>query len=109
MELVLSGLSCAFELKNKGYIVDLYEKENILGQEVYEIYKEILSEEFINEDLKKLKDLGVNICLNSVFDKSQLDKYKENYDVIIIDGNIYDENLDYDEIIDNMQVIFLYA
>ena len=94
----LSGLSCAFELKNKGYIVDLYEKENILGQEVYEIYKEILSEEFINEDLKKLKDLGVNICLNSVFDKSQLDKYKENYDVIIIDGNIYDENLDYDEI-----------
>ena len=52
----LSGLSCAFELKNKGYIVDLYEKENILGQEVYEIYKEILSEEFINEDLKKLKD-----------------------------------------------------
>ena len=62
------------------------------------IYIEILSEEFINEDLKKLKDLGVNICLNSVFDKSQLDKYKENYDVIIIDGNIYDENLDYDEI-----------
>ena len=55
----LSGLSCAFELKNKGYIVDLYEKENILGQEVYEIYKEILSEEFINEDLKKLKDSGI--------------------------------------------------
>ena len=94
----LSGLSCAFELKNKGYIVDLYEKENILGHELYEEYKEILEEDIINEDLKKLKDLGVNICLNSYFDKDKLDEYKDKYDVIIIDGNIYDEDLSYHSI-----------
>ncbi|MCC3870331.1 NAD(P)-binding protein [Terrisporobacter mayombei] len=31
----LSGLSCAIELKNKGYFVDLYESEEILGKNIY--------------------------------------------------------------------------
>ena len=86
----LSALACAFELKNKGYIVDLNEKDDILGKKLYEEFEKLIEEEFIKEDLKKLKDLGVNICLNSDLDKSKLNEYKENYDVVIIDGNIYD-------------------
>lgn len=92
----LSGLSCAVELKNKGYIVDLYESKDTLGKSIYENYKDILQEGIIKKDLQKLENLGVKIYLNSNFEKEDLQIYKENYDAIVIDGNIYEEDMHYD-------------
>lgn len=92
----LSGLSCAVEIKNKGYIVDLYESKDTLGKSIYENYKDILQEGIIKTDLQKVENLGVKIYLNSNFEKEDLQIYKENYDAIVIDGNIYEEDMHYD-------------
>lgn len=94
----LSGLTCAVELKNKGYLVDLHEKEDVLGYKIYEDYKGILEGDIIKDDLKKVETLGVNIHLNSSFDKNKLEELKKNYDVIVIDGNVYNEHLTYNMI-----------
>ena len=55
----LSGLSCALELKNKGYFVDLYEDKDILGKNIYETYKDILEEDIIKKDLQKIESAGI--------------------------------------------------
>lgn len=94
----LSGLIAALEIKLKGYTVDLFEKADILGKDIYEQNKGILDEDSIKQDLKKLTDEEVNICLNTEFNIDDLDKYKEKYDVIIIDGNVYDLDLSYNEV-----------
>lgn len=94
----LSGLSCAIELKNKGYFVDLYENEDILGKNLYNSYKYILEEEIIKKDLQKVENLGIKIYLNSSFEEEKLNEYKDNYDVLVFDGNIYKKYLSYNMI-----------
>ena len=94
----LSGLSCALELKNKGYFIDLYENKDILGKNLYESYKDILEKDIIKKDLQKVENTGVKIYLNLSFEKEKLNEYKENYDAIVFDGNIYREYISYNMI-----------
>ena len=94
----LSGLSCALELKNKGYFVDLYEDKDILGKNIYETYKDILEEDIIKKDLQKIESAGIKIYLNSSFEEEKLNEYKDNYDVLVFDGNIYKKYLSYNMI-----------
>lgn len=91
----LSGLSCALELKNKGYIVELYEDQDMLGSNLYNTYKDTLEEDIIKKDLQKVESAGIKVCLNSHFQEEKINNYKENYDVLVFDGNIYKENISY--------------
>lgn len=94
----LSGLSCALELKNKGYNIDLYEDEEILGKNLYETYKDILDEDVIKKDLQKIESSEIKIHFNSYFEEDKIDDYKNNYDVLVFDGNIYKKYISYNMI-----------
>lgn len=91
----LSGLSCAIELKNKGYHVDLYEDADVLGKSVYDDCKNLIEEDMIKKDLQKVEDAGINVHVNSCFEEDKLNEYKSKYDALVFDGNIYKEYLSY--------------
>lgn len=94
----LSGLTCAIELRKKGYFVDLYENQNVLGKNIYDACKDILEDEIISKDLQRVEKEGVKIYLNSFFEEDKLNEYKEKYDVLVFDGNIYKDYLSYNVI-----------
>lgn len=93
----LSALSAAYELKSKGYFVDIFEKDSFLGKNICKTYEGILSDEIIQKDLKKVIDLDAKVYTNKVIEDKDLQDYKDKYDGIIVDGNIYESKLDYDE------------
>ena len=94
----LSGLSAAYELRCKGYIVDVFEKDDLLGKNILNDNKYLLDEEIISEDLKKLVESGVKVYIGKLFNIENLSEYKEKYNAIVIDGKIYEANLSYDDV-----------
>ncbi len=93
-----SELTTAFELKNKGYNVDLYEKKDILGKDLYIKYKDVLDGDIIKTDLDKIQNLGVKIYCDSKFEIEKLEEYKESYDAVVVQQNTYSENMSYNDI-----------
>jgi len=61
----LSGLGCAYELKRKGYQVDLYEKTDRLGGRIWSYDPTVLPREALEKDLIPLSKSGVNLFLST--------------------------------------------
>lgn len=61
-----SGLSCGYYLALSGYNVDIYEAEKAAGGVLaYGIPEYRLPKEILNRDISAIKDIGVNIILNT--------------------------------------------
>jgi len=94
----LSGLGCAYELKRKGYQVDLFEKRNYLGGRVWSYDPAVLPSEAIERDLVPFTKSGVNVFLGTLIqDLSGLEydaffiAFAEGVDKLLADGsNVYD-------------------
>lgn len=61
-------LACAVELAKKGYEVEIYEKSNRLGDDLYSYSPSILTSEVIEKDLEQIEDLKIKVSLNSKID-----------------------------------------
>jgi len=82
-----SGLSCAAELAKEGFSVDIFEKKPKPGGILrYLVPEHRLSEVFLDEELKDIYSLGVNIKCNSpVESEGDLEQLlKEGYKAIYI-------------------------
>ncbi|UCB46389.1 MAG: FAD-dependent oxidoreductase [Spirochaetota bacterium] len=82
-----SGLSCAAELAKEGFSVDIFEKKPKPGGVMrYLIPDHRLSKEFLNEELKDISSLGVNIRYKSPVESGEeLEKLlKEGYRAVYI-------------------------
>ncbi len=61
----LSGLTAAYDLASKGYLVEIFEAKERIGGRIWESDEQILSQQAIDDDLSVLEILGVTIHSNS--------------------------------------------
>lgn len=81
-----SGLEAAARLRMFGYSVDVYEKNDLLGGWLtYGIPRERLPIEIINQEIDRIKDLGVNFFTNQEIGRTKsIQELKNNYDAILL-------------------------
>ena len=81
-----SGLSCAYDLRMRGYGVTIYEALHKAGGVLtYGIPEFRLPKSIVQKEIKRIEDLGVKIITNAVVGKSiTIDELKKNYDAIYI-------------------------
>src|ERR1700690_1041252 len=61
----LSGLTAAYDLASKGYLVEIFEAKERIGGRVRDSHEHILSQQAIDDDLSVLEIIGVTIHCNS--------------------------------------------
>ena len=81
-----TGLSCAAKLAREGYQVTIYEKHNVLGGIMYHGIPDFrLDKELLNNVIKKILDLGIEVKLNSELGKDyKLEDLEKEYDAIYL-------------------------
>ena len=81
-----AGLQCAYELLKEGFLVDIYEKENILGGVLmYGIPDFRLSKDLVNEVIDRLKKLGATFFTNKELGKDfSLEEIGSKYDYVFL-------------------------
>ncbi|WP_238918399.1 pyridine nucleotide-disulfide oxidoreductase/dicluster-binding protein [Clostridium sp. YIM B02555] len=93
----ISGVTCACDLNEKGYSVDIFEKENMLANTIFEAYKEKLDLKLIQEEISKIENLGIEIELNSEVTPEKLTDIIAEYDGVYIGTGEWKEKFDIDE------------
>lgn len=81
-----AGLQCAYELLKEGFLVDIYEKENILGGVLmYGIPDFRLSKELVKEVIDRLKKIGATFFTNKELGKDfSVEEVVSKYDYVFI-------------------------
>lgn len=93
----ISGITCAYDLNQKGYIVDIFEKENTAGGSLLKISEQTVKSELIQEEINNLKELGVDIKLNYEITPVKLKSMIEEYDAVYIGTGSWEDKLSINE------------
>lgn len=80
-----AGLSAAWHLRKFGYNVEIFEEDKVIGGKLKQVIpKERLSQEILEAELNRFKELGVKIHTNHKIDNQQFKKLEESFDAIVI-------------------------
>jgi len=80
-----SGLSAAWHLARRGYVVAIYEKEkDIGGKLVHHIPEERLPRREVERDLKRIRSLGIEFILDTEVDAALFSELKQRYNAVIV-------------------------
>jgi len=81
-----SGISCAVDLRKKGYQVTVYEALHKAGGVLqYGIPEFRLPKKVVDEELSNLKKIGVDLMLNTIIGQNlSFEELREEYDAIFI-------------------------
>lgn len=94
----VSGITCASDLNQKGYEVDIFEKESQMGGAFLKVSEKILEPKLIQDEIIKLKDLGIEIKLNYEVNNKNIENIIEEYDAVYIGAGAWNENFKVDEV-----------
>jgi len=94
----ISGITCAYDLNQKGYTVDIYEKENVIGGSLLKMSEQLLTPELIKEETSKLEELGIEIKLNQEINPEKLKDIISVYDAVFIGSGEWVEKFNVDEV-----------
>lgn len=94
----VSGITCALDLNQKGYEIDIFEKESQIGGAFLKVSEEILESKLIQDEITKLEDLGIEIKLNYEVNDGNIQNIIEEYDAVYIGTGIWKDNFKVDEI-----------
>lgn len=94
----VSGITCASDLNQKGYEIDIFEKESQIGGAFLKVSEEILEPKLIQEEITKLEDLGIEIILNYEVNDGNIQNIIEEYDAVYIGTGIWKQNFKVDEV-----------
>lgn len=86
----ISGITCAWDLNQKGYNVTIFEKEDHIGGSLLK-YKEVKQ-----EDIDEIKKLGIEVKLNNDIDQEKFKEILKIYDAVYIGTGKWHEKLDAD-------------
>ncbi len=81
----LAGLTAAWDLLKKGFIVSIFEQGDRLGGSLLDIPEDILPTDVLSEELSILENLKADIQLDVIIDRSLFEKVREEYEAVIID------------------------
>src|SRR5262245_38365426 len=80
-----AGLSCAHELRKLGHGVTVFEARNVAGGlNTLGIAAYKSTTEFALSELEPIKEMGVEICLNSPVDAAKLAELQASYDAVFV-------------------------
>jgi Fe-S oxidoreductase len=94
----VSGITCALDLNQKGYEIDIFEKEAQIGGALLKVSEEILEPKLIKEEITKLEDLGIEIKLNYEMNDGNIQNIIDEYDAVYIGTGIWKDNFKVDEV-----------
>jgi len=94
----ISGITCAYDLNQKGYSVDIYEKENGVGGSLLKMPEQILNPKLIKEEIIKLEEQGIEIKLNQEITPEKLKGITLEYDAVYIGTGEWNEKFDVNEV-----------
>jgi NADPH-dependent glutamate synthase beta subunit-like oxidoreductase/glutamate synthase domain-containing protein 3/ferredoxin len=80
-----AGLSAAWQLALKGHTIDLYESTDKLGGKIELcIPRERLPHDILEKELSRFRELGVNVHLNTLVDRSKFDEIYSSHELVVI-------------------------
>ena len=94
----ISGITCALDLNQKGYSVDIFEKESLVGGSLLKVSEQILEPKQIQEEISKIEDLGIEIKLNYEVTTEKLKNIIEEYDAVFIGTGVWKHKFNIDEV-----------
>jgi Fe-S oxidoreductase len=81
----LAGVTAAWDLLKKGFIVSLFEPGDSLGSSLRDLPEQLLPREVLMEELSILEALKADIRLGIRIDKTLLEQVCEEYEAVILD------------------------
>ncbi len=80
-----AGLSASWHLARKGFLVDVYEKEDVLGGKIYfNIPENKVPWSVFESEIERIKSLGINFYTGIKVDKALFKKIRNEYNATII-------------------------
>lgn len=86
----ISGITCAWDLNQKGYNVVIYEKDDRLGGSLLK-YNDVKQ-----EDIDEIENMDIEVKLDSTIDSRELEHLTDEYDAVYIGTGKWGENYDVD-------------
>jgi len=81
----VAGLSAAWQLVKDGYEVEIFEQDEKIGGKLSQVIpKERLSEDILNAEIERFKNLGIKIHTNTKITKENFEKIKDGFDAVIL-------------------------
>ncbi|HEY8804689.1 MAG TPA: FAD-dependent oxidoreductase [Clostridium sp.] len=94
----ISGITCAYDLNQKGYDVYIYEKENGVGGSLLKMPGQTLNPKLMQEEIIKLEEQGIEIKLNQEITPEKLKSITLEYDAVYIGTGEWNEKFDVNEV-----------
>ncbi len=80
-----AGISAAWQLRRKGYEVEIYEADNKIGGKLSQVIpEERLSKEILDTELERFKNIGVKIHTSTKVTPELFNKIESQYDAVIL-------------------------
>jgi len=89
----VSGLSAAFELNKKGYLVTVYERSERLGGRIWDFEGGRISRELIDEQLRLVDEMDVKLEFGRKISVNALALLTNEYDAIYLGTGVWEEFL----------------
>ena len=81
----LAGLTTAWDLLRKGFVVSIFERDDRLGGSLWALSENLLPREVIRAELAILETLKADVRLAEVLDATVFEKIYREYDALFID------------------------
>jgi putative selenate reductase len=80
-----SGLSAAWQLTRRGYMVDMWEKEEDIGGKLtHHIPEQRLPRASVERDLERIRSIGIQFHTGITVDNERFETMKNEYDAVVI-------------------------
>jgi len=80
-----AGLGAAWHLRKLGYTVDVFEADDVIGGKLRQVIpEERLAREVLESELKRIKDIGVNIETGVNVDKKKFKSMCDDYEAVVL-------------------------
>lgn len=89
----LSGIVAASELDRKGFVVTIFEKSEKLGGRLWNYEGSKIEKDVLEEELKAISNLGIEVNFNSDINKERLDEIVKNYDAVYLGMGEWEDEL----------------
>lgn len=80
----ISGITAAFELDKKGFLVTIYEQSDRLGGRIWDYEGKQIDREVIEEELQIIDKLGINVICNKRIGREGLEELAKEYDAVYL-------------------------
>ncbi|BCZ46471.1 hypothetical protein psyc5s11_25380 [Clostridium gelidum] len=94
----ISGITCAYDLNQKGYGIDIFEKESQAGGSFLKFSEKILQQKQIQYEITKLEELGIEIKVNYEVTTENFENILDEYDAVFIGTGVWQQKFNIDEV-----------